>query len=50
MDNGNKPELFKILQGVIELDEEERKELSGILEYSSLSNITKTIKFHVYKS
>lgn len=26
MDNGNKPELFKILQGVIELDEEERKE------------------------
>lgn len=44
MDNGNKPELFKILQGVIELDEEERKELSGILEYSSLSNITKTIK------
>ena len=44
MDNGNKPELFKILQGVIELDEEERKELSSILEYSSLSNITKTIK------
>ena len=33
MDNGNKPELFKILQGVIELDEEERKELSSILEF-----------------
>lgn len=44
MDNGNKPELFKILQGVIELDEDEQKELSGILEYSSLSNITRTIK------
>ena len=27
MDNGNKRELFKILQGVIELDEEERKRI-----------------------
>lgn len=40
MDNGNKPELFKILQGIVELDEDEMKELSGILQYTSLSNIT----------
>ncbi len=44
MDNGNKPELFKILQGIVELDEDEMKELSGILQYTSLSNITRTIK------
>lgn len=44
MDNGNKPELFKILQGIVDLDEDEMKELSGVLQYTSLSNITRTIK------
>lgn len=44
MDNGNKPELFNILQGIVELDEDEMEELSGILRYTSLSNITRTIK------
>lgn len=44
MDSGNKPELFNVLQGIVDLDEDEMKELSGILQYTSLSNITKTIK------
>lgn len=44
MDSGNKPELFNILQGVVDLDEDEMEELSGILQYTSLSNIAKTIK------
>lgn len=44
MDNGNKPELFKILQGIVDLDEDEMKELSDVLQYTSLSNITRTIK------
>lgn len=44
MDNGNKPELFNILQGIVELDEDELEELSGIVKYTSLSNITKTIE------
>ena len=43
MDNGNKPELFKILQDIVALDNDELNELSDILEYTSLSNITKTI-------
>ena len=43
MDNGNKPELFKILQEIVALDNDELNELSDILEYTSLSNITKTI-------
>lgn len=44
MDNNNKPELFNILQNVIELDDEEIKDLSDALQYTGLSNITKTIK------
>ncbi len=44
MDNSNKPELFEVLQNVIELDEEEMKELSDVLKYTTLNNITKVIK------
>ena len=44
MDNGDKPELFAVLKGIIDLEEEELAELSNILKYTSLNNITKTIK------
>ncbi|MEA5009685.1 ATP-binding protein [Clostridium tyrobutyricum] len=44
MDNSNKSELFNVLKQVIELDEDEIKELSDILKYTSLNSITKTIK------
>lgn len=44
MDNGNKPELFNILQEIVDLDQEEMEELSEVLQYTSLSNITRTIK------
>lgn len=44
MDNGNKYELFNILQNIVDLDEDEMKELSDILQYTTLNNITRTIK------
>ncbi len=44
MDNSNKPELFEVLKQVIELDEEEIKELAEVLKYTTLNNITKVIK------
>ncbi|MGY0374611.1 ATP-binding protein [Clostridium sp. JNZ J1-5] len=44
MDNSNKPELFNVLKQVIELDEDEIQELSDVLKYTSLNNITRTIK------
>ena len=44
METGDKPELYKILQQVIDLEEDELKKLSDILRYTSLSNITKTIQ------
>lgn len=44
LESGNKLELYKILEQVIELDEESMKELSEILEYTSLNHVTRTIK------
>lgn len=44
MDNSNKPELFDVLKQVIDLDEDELKELSEVLKYTTLNNITKVIK------
>jgi hypothetical protein len=35
--------LFNIIDGIVDMTDEEREELSGILEYSTMSNITKTI-------
>lgn len=35
--------LFNIIEGVIDMTDDERKELADVLEYTSLSNITKTI-------
>ena len=43
MDNSNKPELFEVLQQVIDLDEDEIKELAEVLKYTTLNNITKVI-------
>lgn len=44
MENSNKPDLFNVLKQVVELDEDEIKELSEVLKYTSLNNITRTIK------
>jgi len=44
MENSNKPELFNVLKQVIELDEDEINELSEILQFTTLNNITRTIK------
>lgn len=44
MDNSNKPELFEVLKQVIELDENELKELADVLQYTALNNITKVVK------
>lgn len=44
MENQNKEELFNVLNQLIELDDYELKELSDVLRYTSLSNITKVIK------
>ena len=44
MENENKPELYEVLKQVIDLDDEELKELADILRYTSLSNITKTVQ------
>lgn len=44
MDNSNKPELFEVLKQVIDLDEDEIKELAEVLKYTALNNITRVIK------
>lgn len=44
MENSNKPELFEVLKQIIDLSEEELIELHEVLKYTSLNNITKTIK------
>ena len=44
MDNSNKPELFELLQQVIDLDEDEMNELAEVLKYTTLNNITKVVK------
>lgn len=44
IENGDTDSLYKILEQVVELDEDERDELSELLDKSSMSNITKTIK------
>lgn len=44
MDNSNKPELFEVLKQVIDLDEDEIKELAEVLRYTTLNNITRVIK------
>lgn len=44
MDNGNKPELFNILRQIVDLDEEEVGELSDVLKYTTLNNITKVVQ------
>ena len=44
MQSGEIDNLFQILEEIIDLDSEERLELSGILKRSKLSNIVKTMK------
>ena len=44
LENGDKPELYNILKQVIELDDIEMRELSNILQYTSLNRISKTIQ------
>ena len=44
MDSGEINSLFHILTEILEMDEQERKDLSEILKYTKMSNITKTIK------
>ena len=44
MESGEVSSLFSILNEILELSSDERKELAEILNYSKLSNITKTIK------
>ena len=44
MDSGEINSLFHILSEILEMDEQERKDLSEILKYAKMSNITKTIK------
>lgn len=44
IENGDTDSLYRILNEVIELTDDERDELADILEKTALSNITKTIK------
>ena len=44
IENGDTNSLYKILDQVIDLDDDERDELAELLDKSSMSNITKTIK------
>ena len=44
IENGDTNSLYKILEQVVDLDEDERDELAELLDKSSMSNITKTIK------
>lgn len=41
---GNQEDLFTILKSVINLDDEERHELAGVLQHAELNYITKVIK------
>lgn len=43
MESGEVNALFKILEEILDMDSNDRKELSEILNYASFSNITKTI-------
>ena len=44
MDSGEIDSLFHILSEILDMDEQERNDLSEILKYTKMSNITKTIK------
>lgn len=44
MDAEDKDNLFRVLKQVIDLDSEEIKDLSDVLKYTSLSNVTKLVK------
>lgn len=44
MENQNNEDLFNVLNQLIELDDYEMKELSDVLRYTSISNITRAIK------
>lgn len=44
MDSEDKDNLFVVLKQVIDLDEDELKELAGVLKYTSLSNVAKVVK------
>lgn len=44
IENGDTDSLYKILNEVIDLTDDERDELADILEKTALSNVTKTIK------
>ena len=43
MESGEVKSLFKILEEILDMDSNDRKELAEILNYARLSNITKTI-------
>lgn len=43
MESGEVDSLFKILEEILDMDSNDRKELAEILNYASLANITKTI-------
>lgn len=44
MESGEVNSLFRILEEILDMDSNDRKELAEILNYARLSNITKTIK------
>lgn len=44
MESGEVDSLFNILQEILDMNESEREDLSDILKYTHMSNITKTIK------
>lgn len=44
MESGEVNSLFEILEKILDMDSNDRKELAEILNYARLSNITKTIK------
>ncbi|MBD8836855.1 ATP-binding protein [Paenibacillus sp. CFBP 13594] len=44
MDAGEREKLFDVLNGIVELDSTERKELSDMLKTNHLSNVIKTIR------
>ncbi len=44
MDAEDKDNLFAVLKQIVDLDEEEIKELASVLKYTSLSNITRLVK------
>ena len=44
LDTGEREQLFKIMQEIVDLDSEERKDLALLLKSASLSNVIKTLK------